>query len=57
MKLPACAEEYIKLIVKKMRFHRKIRQDVQNDCQSQNRTSLSGTYRFGFYGISSTHTR
>ncbi len=29
MKLPACAEEYIKLIVKKMRYRRKIRQDVQ----------------------------
>ncbi|MHC4584145.1 MAG: DUF1700 domain-containing protein [Planctomycetota bacterium] len=29
MKLPACAEEYIKLIVKKMRYRRKVRQDVQ----------------------------
>ncbi len=29
MKLPACAEEYIKLIVKKMRYRREVRQDVQ----------------------------
>jgi len=29
MKLPACAEEYIKLIVKKMRYRRKVRRDVQ----------------------------
>ncbi len=29
MKLPACAEEYIKLIVKKMRYRRKVRQDVR----------------------------
>ena len=31
MKLPACAEEYIKLIVKKMRYRRKVRQDVQKE--------------------------
>ena len=29
MKLPACAKEYIQLIVKKMRYRRKVRQDVQ----------------------------
>jgi hypothetical protein len=28
-RIPACAEEYIKLIVKKMRYRRKVRQDVQ----------------------------
>jgi hypothetical protein len=28
MTLPACAEEYIQLIVKKMRYRRKVRQDV-----------------------------
>ena len=31
MKLPACAEEYIQLIVKKMRYRRKVRQDVQEE--------------------------
>ena len=31
MKLPACAEEYIKLIVKKMRYRRKVRRDVQEE--------------------------
>ena len=31
MTLPACAEEYIKLIVKKMRYRRKVRQDVQEE--------------------------
>lgn len=31
MKLPSCAEEYIKLIVKKMRYRRKVRQDVQEE--------------------------
>jgi len=27
--LPACAIEYIKLVIKKMRYRRKVRQDVQ----------------------------
>jgi len=31
MKLPACAHEYIKLIVKKMRYRRKVRQDVHEE--------------------------
>ncbi len=31
MKLLACAEEYVKLIVKKMRYRRKVRQDVQEE--------------------------
>ena len=31
MKLPACAEEYIQLIVKKMRYRRKVRQEVQEE--------------------------
>ena len=31
MKLPTCAEEYIKLIVKKMRYRRKVRRDVQEE--------------------------
>jgi hypothetical protein len=31
MTLPACAHEYIKLIVKKMRYRRKVRQDVQEE--------------------------
>jgi hypothetical protein len=31
MRLPACAEEYIKLIVKKMHYHRKVRRDVQEE--------------------------
>jgi hypothetical protein len=31
MKLPACAEEFIKLIIKKMRYRRKLRQDVQQE--------------------------
>jgi len=31
MKLPACTEEYIKLIVKKMRYRRKVRQDVREE--------------------------
>ena len=29
MKLPACAQEYIKQVLKKMRYRRKVRQDVQ----------------------------
>jgi hypothetical protein len=31
MKLPACGEEYIKLIVKMIRYRRKVRQDVQGE--------------------------
>jgi len=31
MKLPACAEEYIKLIVKKIRYRRKVRQEVREE--------------------------
>ena len=31
MKLPTYAEEYIKLIVNKMRYRRKVRQDVQEE--------------------------
>ncbi|MBW7990330.1 MAG: hypothetical protein FVQ84_10000 [Planctomycetes bacterium] len=31
MTLPACAEEYIKQIIKKMRYRRKVRQDVQEE--------------------------
>jgi len=31
MKLPTYAEEYIKMIVKKMRYRRKVRQDVQKE--------------------------
>ena len=31
MKLPGCAEEYIKLIIKKMRYRRKVRQDVREE--------------------------
>jgi hypothetical protein len=28
-RFPACAEEYIKQVLKKMRYRRKVRQDVQ----------------------------
>lgn len=31
MKLPACAEEYINLVIKKMRYRRKVRRDVQEE--------------------------
>jgi hypothetical protein len=31
MKLPTCAEEYINLIVEKMRYRRKVRRDVQRE--------------------------
>jgi hypothetical protein len=31
MKLPACAQEYIKQVLKKMRYRRKVRQDVQEE--------------------------
>jgi hypothetical protein len=31
MKLPACAEEYIKRVLKKMRYRRKVRRDVQQE--------------------------
>ena len=31
MKLPVCAEEYIKLVIKKMHYRRKVRQDVQEE--------------------------
>jgi hypothetical protein len=33
-RLPACAEEYIKLIIKKMRYRRKVRQDVQAELEA-----------------------
>ena len=31
MKLPTCVEEYINLIVKKMRYRRKVRRDVRKE--------------------------
>ncbi len=31
MKVPACAEDYIKQILKKLRFRRKVRRDVQEE--------------------------
>ena len=42
MKLPTCAEEYIKLIVKKMRYRRKIRQDVREELTAHFEDELKG---------------